>query len=379
MQLNRLKLVNFRNYKDAEVGALKRAVILVGNNAQGKTNFLEAVYILAITKSFRLRSDLGLLGPEAEFARIEARFESRKKDSQLEVIIKKGPKGRGSCQKIIKLDGLLAPARAILGAFLAVLFCPEDINLIKTVPSGRRRFLDILGCQISSDYCEKLVEYNKIVKNRNQVLLRIKQGVGSLSELVFWNNELVDKGSFIVKFRRNILRRLDVLARQYYNRISGEALSKKQGLNLHYLSSFHLKQGTDEEGIKLRFRGELLKKQKSEVDRQQTFIGPHRDDFNFLLDKRNVIYQASRGEFRTAILSLKLAELDFLEEELSERPILLLDDVFSELDAQRQKRIATLLERQQTFITTTDLSHIAPVLKRQALILRIKSGRAKEA
>jgi len=376
MQLERLKLVNFRNYKDAEVKTARRAVILVGDNAQGKTNFMEAIYILAITKSFRLRSDLDLLGPESEFARIEAQFESRKKAFKLEVVIKKNIKGGRRQQKTIKLNSVLAPARAILGTFLAVLFCPEDINLIKTVPSGRRRFLDILGCQVSSDYCEKLIEYNKVVKNRNQILLRIKQGVGGPGELVFWNNELVDKGSFIIKFRQEMLSELNLLVRRYYNQISGEDLSKGQALSLHYLSSFRLTKDLDEEGIRLRFRGELLKKQRNEIERQQTFIGPHRDDFHFFLKQRNVIHQASRGEFRTTILALKLSELDFLEKKLSERPLLLLDDVFSELDAKRQRRIARLLEKQQTFITTTDLRHIASVLKRKALILRIKAGKA---
>jgi len=380
MRLNHLKLVNFRNYDVLDIETERRAIILVGDNAQGKTNFLEAIYLLAITKSFRLRSDLDLIGEKEDFSRIEAEGMGRKQGFKIEVVLKRSRK-RGNAQKIIKLNGQMAPVRTILGAFLAVLFCPEDINLIKAVPSARRRFLDIVACKVSPTYCETLMEYNKILKNRNQVLLRINKGVGSHEELIFWNTELTRKGSFIIKFRQDMAQKLDSLAKIYYNKIAkggGETVPGAE-LSLHYLPSFHISPKLDEEAINLRFRGELLKKEEMEISRQQTLSGPHRDDFSFILGRKNIVFEGSRGEFRSAILSLKLSELDFLEEGLEERPVLLLDDVFSELDGDRKKHVAAQVKKQQTFIAITDIKEIPPSISKEALILKVKRGKITKA
>lgn len=378
MRLNHLKLVNFRNYDNLDIGTKKRVIILVGDNAQGKTNFLEAVYLLAITKSFRLRSDADLVGEKDDFVRIEAEVVSQNRDSKIEVVLKK-QENRGNIQKIIKLNGQMAPVRAILGAFSAVLFCPEDINLIKAVPGARRRFLDIVACKVNSTYCETLMGYNKILKNRNQVLVRINRGIGNHEELIFWNNELTQKGSFIIKFRQNMAQRLASLTKVYYNKIAkGAGTAPLPELNLHYLPSFHVSSKLDEEAISLRFRGELLKREEVEIARQQTLSGPHRDDFTFILGRKNIVFEGSRGEFRSAILSLKLSELDFLKENLGERPVLLLDDVFSELDRERKRRIAALVKNQQVFIATTDLKEIPSDLRRDALILEVEAGKIEK-
>lgn len=371
MRLNRIKLNNFRNYKEADIKISKKTVVLVGNNAQGKTNLLEAIYILAITKSFRLRSDTDLIGPAENFFRIEAEFENNGKSGRLEIVIQAASRGAKQ-QKTIKLDGRVVPAREALGQFVAVLFCPEDINLIKTVPGGRRRFLDILGCQISPEYCQGLLEYNKIVKNRNRVLFRIKQGNGRPDELIFWNNELVEKGSRIIVLRRMMTERLNDYARKYFKSIL-DYPQKKKFLTLRYVPSFHLADDLEEEAIPLRFRSALLQKEKSEIERQQTVIGPHRDDMQFILGDNSIVHYGSRGEFRSAILALKLAELDFLEEKLR-RPVLLFDDVFSELDPTRRVNVAHLINRQQTFITTTDLGHIDSRVKEKSQILRVQEG-----
>lgn len=377
MRLEYLKLFNFRNYQNAEVKTGKRVVVLVGDNAQGKTNFLEATYLLVITKSFRLTREADLIGEDENFARVEARFRGQGKTSKIEVLIKKGADSQ-YIQKVIKLQGQVVTARRFLGTFSGVLFSPEDINLIKSVPGVRRRVLDIIACQVSSEYCTKLVEYNKIVKNRNQVLVRIKRGIGSKEELIFWNNELVDRGSFIIKFRQNLTSRLNKLIGAHYREI-GEGREKEKILSLHYLPSFSSPASLEEERIRLRFKSELLKKERTEIERQQSTIGPHRDDFHFILGGRNIVYQGSRGEFRSTILALKFAELDFLEEELGERPLLLLDDAFSELDHRRKKRLAAMILGQQTFITTTDLGNIDAELLKKALVLRVQAGKIVKA
>ncbi len=371
MQLLRLKLVNFRNYPEQNLEGMGKVVILVGDNAQGKTNLLEAIHILAITKSFRVRSDADLIGDAQDFARLEAQFSGRGKKRLLEIVIR-AQKTAQKYQKVIKLDGKVLPARGILGEFLAVLFCPEDINLIKSVPGERRRFLDILGCQVSSFYCQKLVDYNKVIKNRNRVLLRIKLGEGHAEELIFWNNELVEKGSSIMIFRQKMVAKLNLYAKKYFRQIVA-ARERQKRFTLRYLPSFQLT-ADSEEALRLRFRSILLQKEKMEVDRQQTIFGPHRDDLHFFLGTRNIVHHGSRGEFRSAILALKLAEIDFLEEGLGERPILLLDDVFSELDPQRKKNFARLVRGQQTFITTTDLQDIALAVRHGAQEFRVQNG-----
>jgi len=375
MRLRHLKLFNFRNYANLDVTTDKKVVVLVGDNAQGKTNFLEAIYILALTRSFRLRSDAGLIGEQENFSRVEAEGHGLGRDFKIEVVLKVA-KGRERVQKIIKLDSRLASVREILGAFLAVLFCPEDINLIRAVPGARRRFLDIVACKVSHIYCQKLMEYNKILRHRNQVLIRIKKNIGKREELIFWNNELTDKGSFIIQFRQKMLQSLAALTKNYYAKIvSGEKKELWPELNLHYLPSFHIAADSAEEGLRLRFRGELLEKEGTEIFRGQTLFGPHRDDFHFILGHKNIISQGSRGQFRLAVLALKMAELEFLKTELGERPVLLLDDVFSELDAKRKTKVANLVRGQQTFITTTDLSEIAPDLRKDALILEVVRGK----
>lgn len=374
MQLERLKLINFRNYPEIEISPAEKMSILIGDNAQGKTNLLEAIYLLAITKSFRGRREADLIGPPKEFSRLEAHCRHHQGDIlKIEIIIQKS-KDSQYLHKEIKLNSESIPARAFLGSFLAVLFSPEDINLIKSVPGSRRRFLDIIACLVSAEYCSKLVEYNKIVKNRNQILARLKRRIGNKEELIFWNNELVNRGSFIIQFRHNLLERLNKLAQNYYQQINNNQKGRKK-LRLHYLPSFTLPSNLEEEVLKLRFRSELLKKENTEIERQQSVIGPHRDDFHFLLQGRSIVAQGSRGEFRSAILALKLAELDFLEEELEERPLLLLDDVFSELDQKRRERVSKIIQNQQTLITTTDLRYIPPDLKKKALIWKIKEGK----
>lgn len=372
MQLLRLKLVNFRNYPEQSLEGIGRVVVLVGDNAQGKTNLLEAIHILAITKSFRVRSDADLIGGAQDFVRLEAQFAGRDKKRLLEIVIR-AQKTAQKYQKLIKLDGKPLPARGILGEFLAVLFCPEDLNLIKSVPSGRRRFLDILGCQVSAQYCQKLVDYNKVIKNRNKVLLRIKFGEGRVEELIFWNNELVEKGSAIMVFRQSMVGKLSLYAQKYFHQIVVSRDQQKK-FTLHYLPSFQVTTESEEEALRLRFRSILLQKERMEIERQQTIFGPHRDDLHFFLGKRNIIHHGSRGEFRSAILSLKLAEVDFLEEGLGERPVLLLDDVFSELDPKRKKNLTRLIRGQQTFITTTDLQDIAAVVRRDAQVFRVQNG-----
>lgn len=374
MQLERLKLINFRNYPEIEISPSEKMSILIGDNAQGKTNLLEAIYLLAITKSFRGRREADLIGPPKEFSRLEAHCRRHQGDIlKIEIIIQKN-KDSQYLHKEIKLNSESIPARAFLGSFLAVLFSPEDINLIKSVPGSRRRFLDIIACLVSAEYCSKLVEYNKIVKNRNQILARLKRRIGNKEELIFWNNELVNRGSFIIQFRHNLLERLNKLAQDYYQQINNNQKGRKK-LRLRYLPSFALSSNLEEEVLKLRFRSELLKKADTEIERQQSVIGPHRDDFHFLLQGRSIVAQGSRGEFRSAILALKLAELDFLEEELGERPLLLLDDVFSELDQKRRGRVSKIIQNQQTLITTTDLRYIPPDLKKKALIWKIKEGK----
>jgi len=365
MYLSSLQLTNFRNYKNFESSFTNGLIILTGQNASGKTNLLEAVQLLSLSKSFRARSEYDLILFGMDFAKILGTVQKNSHQTKLDITI---DSFTSKNQKVIKIDGLKSRAFDLIGELVTVLFSPEDINLINSSPSLRRRYLDVVICQIDKDYCRNLSEYKKVLINRNQLLANIKDGYARKQELGFWNEKLIDLGSKIIVERQKTLKFFNTKLSEIYNDICA---TKDQKLRIVYKPNLPLLPDSD---IKKLFEQELNNKYEREIYKTYTLVGPHRDNFIFELNKKRLAIFGSRGECRSSILALKSAELDFIETSLGERPILLLDDVFSELDEKRRNHMFELVRRQQTLITTADFVGLEVGFVREAQVLQIKNG-----
>ena len=368
MFLESIKLLNFRNYRKLNLHFDKDLSILLGSNAAGKTNLLEAIEILSVAKSFRVKREQNLVLWGLDFCRLESEIRKGKDSLKLEVII---DLSKGRPQKTVKIDGVKKKTLDLIGKLSTVLFYPEDLNMINASPSVRRQFLDVVLCKTDSKYCYALAEYRKILRNRNLLLNQIREGSASTDELGFWDKQLIELGTGIILKREELIKFLNTKISSIYVNISGV---KTNNLKLIYKPNLALLKSADNKAIKKLFSEELRKKGELEVKRGATLIGPHRDDFSFKLQNREVPTFASRGEFRSVILALKSSELDYLESKLGERPILLLDDIFSELDKNRRHHLGAIVDKQQTIITTTDLVHISPNLQEKAAILKSSEG-----
>lgn len=360
MILKSIKLENFRNYKSLSMDFPRKAIILIGDNTQGKTNFLEAVRFLSLFKSFRNSTALDLIKWGESYIRVEGKFTGKKfEDSILGVLSKE--EGVPRAKRVVKQNGVIKKVRDVVGSFNTVLFSPDDIRLVTTSPAVRRKYIDIVIGQIDRFYYDNLLSFIKILDNRNKLLKSISRGISNVGELDFWDEELILKGNEITSARKKMFEFANTLSSGFYSEISG----KSHKFKLMYLPSF-----------KSNFSySDIRKNRISEIERETTFKGPHRDDFNFLLDENDLSKYGSRGEQRTAMLALKLSELAFIEEKTKERPVLLLDDVFSELDSKRKKYLIKTLENYQVFITATDLDSIDDEYVRNANVLNVKNGK----
>lgn len=354
--LSKLSLTNFRSYSkgDFEFG---KTTIFIGPNGIGKTNILEAIYLLSTGRSWRTSKDNESIKWNEDFAKISAEIISEDAHKLDLVLQKQG--FEAPLIKTIKINDVKRKMVDLLGKMPAVLFSPEEIQMADGAPALRRRFLDILLCQTDKYYTLGLIELGKVLKNRNKLLFHIKIGKGKPDELDFWDEKLLENGKMIIENRRQAIDRLNKKIGKIYDEISG----RKEKLELKYKPS-----------VEADVFGEMLVAYRErEIENVATLHGPHRDDFTFLLDGRDLTTFGSRGEFRTAILALKIGELDYLKSKLEAEPILLLDDIFSELDAARRMHLAKIVEEAQAIITTTDLDHVEKGLREKAKIVELKS------
>ncbi len=266
------------------------------------------------------------------------------------------------------------------GEFNAVLFSPEDLNLVSSFPGVRRRYLDLLISQVNWKYASYSVELKKIISSRNKLLFDIKKNEAQIKQLDFWNEKLIKLGSFIILERKKAIDFYNSLLSQTYQKIS----NREESLYIKYLPGLSSKNSIIKEkdfnltDICNIFRGRLQKYQQQEVQAGVTLFGPQRDDFKFILAGRDLASFGSQGEQRSVVLVMKNIELDFLEKFTGYRPVLLLDDVFSELDSQRRDCILNLIKKQQTIITTTDIEHIKPHFRGDMQFFKIEDGVVSE-
>ncbi|HLC38895.1 MAG TPA: DNA replication/repair protein RecF [Patescibacteria group bacterium] len=360
MFLKKLNLTNFRNFAKFSLD-FSQFNIITGPNGRGKTNLLEAIYLLSSTKSFRpaKNSDLVLWGKD--FARLEARIKDNDKKLKIEFMIDLRPDRK--LPKIVKIDDRARKLFFVIGKLKTVMFSPESLDIVLGAPSFRRRFLDFLICQHDPKYAKYLLYFMRVLKNRNIILAKINQGLARVGELDFWSQELIDYGGFIILSRQELISKFNRHLSEKYQEIAG----KNQALKIEYKNTLTGKNLAD---IKAKFSEKLKLFQQREIIFQKTIVGPQRDNLIFKIDDKNINHFGSRGEIRTAVLALKMAEVDFLVED-DNYPLLLLDDAFSELDEQRRNFLVQVAQSAQTIISSCDLKTVPESLKKKAKIIKL--------
>jgi DNA replication and repair protein RecF len=365
--LKRLKLINFRNYKELELDLNEKLNIFVGNNAQGKTNIVEAIYMTSLGKSFRTSKDKELIMFNKNQAYVKV--EGQKKYSNVEVEIKLVA-NKKKRMKVNKLS--LSKNSDILNNIYVVIFSPEDLRLIKEGPSERRKFMDNELSQMKPYYFHNLNNYNKILIQRNHLLKNMK-GKDSEFMLEVWDEKLIDVGVKIIEERAKFVKRITPLSRLIHRKIT----DNKENMEIKYLSNIDYTE--DKEQLKDRFKSQLKESLKTDMRRGTTTVGPHRDDLGVFIDKIDIRSFGSQGQQRTCALSLKLAEIELVKGETGEYPVLLLDDVMSELDINRQNFLIRALKDVQLFITTTEINNLEELNMDDAFIFHVENAQVNRS
>lgn len=348
MYLENFRLVNYRNYETLNENFSKNFNVLIGLNAQGKTNLLEAIYYLSTGRSYRPVRDLQLIKWNNNFFKINGVFSNYAGKIEVEISFK----NTDIATKEVKVNGVVKnKISEILGIFNSVLFAPEDLYIIKGSPAERRKLIDNDISQVSPLYFIKMQKYARILNQRNHLLRNINKNKGSLEELQVWDQQFFEVSKEIIQKRLKVLEKLVPLTRLMQRKLT----FGKENIEIKYMFSKReeIKNSSNIEEL-LYLEGEKLRKE--EIARGITLFGPHRDDFSILLNGMNLKYFGSQGQHRTAVLAIKLAELEFFKAETGEYPVLLLDDVLSELDHNRREHlIQTIINKDiQCFITTTE-------------------------
>lgn len=362
MWIETINLKNYRNYENIEAHFSPGLNIFIGKNAQGKTNFLEAIYFLSLTRSHRTRSDKELIRFNEKDLLISGVVQ--RSNGKIPLEIQLSDKGR-----VTKVNHLKqAKLSDYIGTLAVVLFAPEDLQLIKGSPSLRRKFLDIDLGQIKPVYLSDLSSYNYILKQRNSYL-KTSDKI-DINFLAVLDEQLADYGSRVIEHRYHFVLKLEKEAKKYHFSISNGL----EQLKIQYLSSVPFK---NKENIQENFLNQLSKNHQRDIFKKNTGVGPHRDDLVFFINDMNASF-GSQGQHRSLILSLKLAEIEIIKSVIGDYPILLLDDVMSELDNHRQvKLLESVKENVQTFITTTSLEHLS-YLPKDIKVFTIEHGKVTD-
>lgn len=366
MKLTNLQLQNFRNYESVQLEFTDGVHVFIGENAQGKTNLMESIYALAMTKSHRTTNDKELIGWNKEFATIKGTVEKTATKTNLELQFSK----KGKIAKVNYLEQ--KRLSSYLGNLNVILFAPENLTLVKGSPQNRRKFVDMELGQMSSLYLYDLVEYNRVLKQRNtylkQLAIKKKQPDEYLEVLSEMLSELASK---IVFHRLDFMKQLEALAIPIHDQLS----LGREKFSVSYQATIPLEDGLTPSQMKEIYMNQFKKNQTREADQATTLIGPHRDDLIFYLNEVPVQTYGSQGQQRSTVLSLKLAEIELMKLSTGEYPLLLLDDVLSELDDDRQTHLIKTIENKvQTFITTTSLDGIKQQFINEPVVIPIEKG-----
>lgn len=362
MYIKSLVLNNFRNYEKLNIELNKGINIFNGNNAQGKTNVIESIYYCSIGKSHRTNKDRELVKWDNEEAYIRLYVCRDRIDKKIEIkIFKEGKKG-------INVNSIkLKKISELFGVFNAVIFSPEDLKIVKDSPSYRRKFLDIELSKLKSKYYYELAQYHKVLDERN-ALLR-SRNIKNMDMLDVYDMQLSKYGSYVIDHRIKYIDKLNLVG----NIIHGDITSKKENIEFRYITSVNSR-----ENIENALLQNFMKNRKKDIEKCMTSVGPHRDDFYIAINGIDTRIYGSQGQQRTAVLTIKFASLNILKEYTGETPVLLLDDVLSELDISRQKYILNSISDIQTIITCTGMSEISNYLVDDYKIFNVKDGEVTE-
>ncbi|KRL05868.1 DNA replication/repair protein RecF [Liquorilactobacillus oeni] len=366
MYLEKLELKQFRNYVETKLIFSPKINILIGENAQGKTNLLEAIYVLATARSHRTANDRELIEFKQESAALRGTLVRQTGKTKMELILsRKGKKAKLNFLEQAKLS-------QYIGQMNVILFAPEDLALVKGAPAVRRRFIDMEFGQIDAHYLYNLTQYRTILKQRNHYLkqLQLKQTADYML-LDVLSDQLAAFGAEIIAKRIVFLTGLE----KYAQKLQEQITHTKEKLQFRYETSVAAAAQKSVEDLYSALKLLYKTNRKKEIIQGTTLYGPHRDDVLFLINQKNVHVYGSQGQQRTTALALKLAEIDLMKEETGEYPILLLDDVLSELDGSRQTQLLrTIQDKVQTFLTTPSISEITRKLIKDPEVFRIKHG-----
>lgn len=336
MIIKSIELKNFRNYENLDIKFDSGTNILYGDNAQGKTNILESAYVSGTTKSHKGSKDKEMIRFEEDESHIRTLVDKKGKEYQIDIHLKRS-RAKGIAVNRIPIK----KASELFGILNMVFFSPEDLNIIKNGPAERRRFLDSEICQLDKIYLSDLTKYNKILMQRNKLLKDIIFRPDLINTLPVWDMQLVEYGRKIIKRRRQFIEELNEIVFQIHKNISGN----REELILKYEPNI-------DEAF---FEDELSRMKERDLKYTQTSIGPHRDDISFFIKNADIRKFGSQGQQRTSALSLKLSEIELVKQTIHDTPVLLLDDVLSELDSNRQNYLLNSIHDIQTIITCTGL------------------------
>ena len=396
MQLKHVSLTNFRNFIRLETDFGAGSTILVGANGQGKTSLLEAIHYLTGAASFHTASDRHLINFLAleetmPFARLVAEVESQGRIQRIEIRIiieSNSHNSEGRVRKEVLVNGIKRRMRELASSFTAVLFLPQDLKIIEGAPGNRRRFLDSSLAQADLTYASTLSEYQKVLTQRNALLKKSQEGRGPLDQLAFWDERLCDLAASLIRDRALALRELDQLATPLHLELTRE----NETFQLDYQPSYDPasqpegqlglpidavldRTGISREEIRKGMLEALRRNRSDEIARGVTLQGPHRDDFRPRSNGIDLRLYGSRGQNRTAMLAMKLAEIEWLKQRTGDWPILLLDEVLAELDIERREDLLSRISSvTQSIMTTADISMFTQPFQQHATIWNIDAG-----
>jgi len=335
MLIKNLTLQNFRNHKILGINFDDNLTFIYGENGLGKTNILEAIHLLSTTKSLRSEYDKDLILHNQLFLRIKSEIENTEDKYNLELTVERSNDFNNKSSKKVKVNQVAKSVSTFSGILKSVIFTPADLDLIFSTPSSRRKYLDLIFYQISYTYKKSILEYTKALKQRNKLLEIIKETGRGKEQLDFWTEFLIKEGTKIQKERDEIFNFLNE---------NINSLNEKFELNNFEIKFVYIKNEISKENFEVYSQKEFIL--------CTTLIGPHKDDFEIQMNRKDISQFGSRGQQRMALTALKILELDFIYKKTGEKPILLLDDIFSELDEKHKKAILKIIKEQQTIITS---------------------------
>ncbi|MCI9564959.1 MAG: DNA replication/repair protein RecF [Eubacterium sp.] len=359
MIVKRVELSNFRNYKLLKLDLDKKTNILYGKNAQGKTNILESVYVCSTTKSHRSNRDAELIRLDSDEAHIKLFIEKNNREQRIDIHLRRN-KTKG-----IAINGIpIKKASELFGVFNVVIFSPEDLDIIKKGPTERRKFIDMELCQLDKIYVYNLTNYNKIVIQRNKLLKDINFRPELKQTLEVWDHQLAEYGSKIIERRQKFIKEINNIMKPIHRELTGGV----EDINIVYNKNCEA-----EDLLKT-----LEENRERDIKYKSTSAGPHKDDILFFHEDKNIRIYGSQGQQRTVALSLKLAEIELVKKLINDLPVLLLDDVLSELDSDRQNHLLKSLDNIQTVITCTGLDEFIENRFKINKVFQVTEGNVEE-